>query len=85
MSVRHYASFDHHISTQQNRVGNLDAERFRGFHVDDQLELGRLLHRQVGGLCAFEDFINEGCRAPPVIKEVWPIAHEAPSLDKITR
>jgi hypothetical protein len=32
---------------------NLDAERLGGFHVDDQIELGRLLDRDVGGLGAF--------------------------------
>ena len=30
---------DHFIRPHENRVGNLDAERFRGFHVDDQFEL----------------------------------------------
>ena len=30
--------------------GIFDAERLRGLEVDDQLELGRLLHRQVDRL-----------------------------------
>jgi hypothetical protein len=32
-----------------------EAERFRGLEIDDQLELGRLLDRQIGRLGALED------------------------------
>jgi hypothetical protein len=32
-----------------------EAERFGGLEIDDQVELGRRLYRQVGRLCAFED------------------------------
>jgi hypothetical protein len=34
-----------------------ESERLRRLEVDDQLELGRLLHRQVGWLLAFEDAV----------------------------
>ena len=39
-------------------VGTVEAERLGGLEVDDQLELGRLLHRQVGWLLALEDTID---------------------------
>ena len=32
--------------------GNFEAERLRGLEIDDQLEFGRLLDRQIGGLRA---------------------------------
>jgi hypothetical protein len=32
-----------------------EAERFGGLEIDDQVELGWRLYRQVGRLCAFED------------------------------
>ena len=35
--------------------GTVEAERLGGLEIDDQLELGRLLDRQVGGLLALED------------------------------
>jgi hypothetical protein len=35
-----------------------EAERLGCLHIDDQLELGRLLDREIGGLCAFEDFAS---------------------------
>ena len=44
--------------------GTVEAERFGGLEIDDQLELGRLLHRQVGGLLALEDAIDIAGGAP---------------------
>ena len=35
--------------------GTVEAERLGGLEVDDQLELGRLHDRQVGGLRALEN------------------------------
>ena len=35
--------------------GNLQAEGLRGLEIDDQLELGRLLNRQITRLLAFEN------------------------------
>jgi hypothetical protein len=42
--------------------GDRQAERFSGLEVDDQLECGWLLHRQIGRLGAVEDFsgVNAG-------------------------
>ena len=36
---------DDFVGAHEDRVGDLDAERFRGFHVDDQLETRRPLYR----------------------------------------
>jgi hypothetical protein len=32
-----------------------EAERLRGFEIDDQFEFGRLLDRQIGGFFALKD------------------------------
>ena len=42
-------------SARASSFGDFEAERLGGFQVDDQFELGRLLHRQVSRLCALED------------------------------
>ena len=47
--------FDHLVSQCQQLVGNFEAKRFRGLEVDYQFILGRVLHRQLGRLLAFED------------------------------
>src|SRR5207249_3515817 len=48
---------------QQERLRDRQPERLRGLEVDDQLELGGLFDGEVGGLCAFEDLVDVGCRA----------------------
>jgi hypothetical protein len=45
---------DHLVGGCEERFRHLDAEQPRGLKVDDELELGRLMDRQVGGLCAPE-------------------------------
>jgi hypothetical protein len=48
-------SFDHPVGAGEQRWRDGEAERFGGFEIDDQLNLGGLLDRQVGGLLAFEN------------------------------
>ena len=45
---------NHPIRPRQNVRGNHQSDLLGGFEVDDQLELLRLLHRQVGRLGAFK-------------------------------
>src|SRR5712691_6505204 len=53
-----FSWMDQLIRAQQQGLRDRQAERLRGLEVDDQLELGRLLHRQVGGLGALQDLIH---------------------------
>jgi hypothetical protein len=48
--------FDHLVGDGEHVGPDLDAERSRRLQVDGELKFSRLLHRQVGGLRAFEDF-----------------------------
>ena len=51
-------SFDHLVSAGEERRWHSNAKRLGGFHIDDQLETSWLLDRQIGGLRAFEDFVD---------------------------
>ncbi|HYP36386.1 MAG TPA: hypothetical protein VEQ62_08590, partial [Stellaceae bacterium] len=51
-------SFDHLVSAGEERRWHSNAKRLGGFHIDDQLETSWLLDRQIGGLGAFEDFVD---------------------------
>jgi hypothetical protein len=45
---------NHFVAAHEERLRDREPERLRGLEVDDQLELGRLLHGQVGGSGALE-------------------------------
>src|SRR5579885_1064571 len=45
--------FDHFTGQHLHRSGNDQAQLLRGFHIDDEIELGRLQHRKVRRLDAF--------------------------------
>jgi hypothetical protein len=50
----HCASFDHLFGPHEYRRWNRQPKNLGGLKVDQQLELGWLLHRQIGGLGAFQ-------------------------------
>src|SRR5262249_54135385 len=64
----HANSFDHLMGGGDELVRHLEPERVRGPQVDDELEFGRLLDRQVRGPFPLEDAMDIG-RPPPVCLE----------------
>jgi hypothetical protein len=46
------------VGTHEQRGRNFEAKCIRGLEIDHQLELGRRLHRQVGGFLAFVNAID---------------------------
>jgi hypothetical protein len=47
--------FDHLVGAGEKGFRNRKADRFRGFDVDDEFELGGLIDRQVSGRGAIEN------------------------------
>src|SRR5215467_9914313 len=50
-----YPLFDHLVGAGEQHWRHIETERLGGAEIDHQLELGRLLHRQISGLRAFEN------------------------------
>jgi hypothetical protein len=46
---------NHLVGGGQQNFRECNAKRLGGFHVDDQFDLGSLLHWQIAGLLPFED------------------------------
>ena len=74
--------FDHLVGNSEQRRRDRDTEPVCGFAVDDRLELGRLLDRDIGDFRAFEDKIDNLCAAPPLRAVICPVGLVTASLLK---
>ena len=70
-------SFDHLVGAQQDRRRQIDTDRRGGLQIHHHLELRRLLDRQIGGLGAVGDPINELSNAPEERCDTRPVAQQA--------
>jgi hypothetical protein len=74
---QHCVLFDHLIGAGEQHWRHFEAEQPCGRGVDDQLELGGRLHRQVGRLLALEDAVDVAGGTPELIGIVRPVGDQA--------
>src|SRR5262249_47882944 len=74
---RHNQLFDHLGGAQQNRWRYRKAERLGGLEVQDHLELGRKLHREIARLLAAQDAIHVGGGATKVVSLVDSVGEQS--------
>jgi hypothetical protein len=55
---------NHFIRSRQHIRRNRQTDLLGGFQIDDELKLHWLLNWNVGGLCAFQDFVHKVSGAP---------------------
>src|SRR5262245_24675048 len=71
------ASLNDLVRPRQHRRRNRQAEGFGGLEIDDQLELCRLLDREIAGLGPLEDLVDIDGGASGLLEEVRYIGHQA--------
>jgi serine/threonine protein phosphatase PrpC len=76
------ASFDHLVGNSEQRRRDRDTEPVCRLEVDDHLELGRLLDRDIGDFRAFEDKIDNLCATLPLRAVICPVGLVTASLLK---
>jgi hypothetical protein len=77
--------FDHVIGASDKRRRHGDTECLGGLEVDDQLEFGRLHHRQVGWHGAFENPTSVVADLPICIGNAGTITHQAAGCDELAQ
>src|SRR5262249_15465514 len=60
----------------EQAIRHRETERLGSLHVDDQLVLGRRLHRQVRGFLALEGAIDIAGPAPELVNGISPIGDQ---------
>ena len=69
--------FDHLISKREHRRWHGDGERLGGSEIEDQVELGWLQDRQIGGLFALKDLADVAAGLAIRIRKVGSIARQS--------
>jgi hypothetical protein len=77
LRLRKAVLFDHLISEQLHRAWGREPERLGGLEIDDQLEFGRLLDRQIGRLVALENPPGIDARPAKGIRNVVAVTDQA--------
>ena len=70
-------SFDHLVGEQQHGLRDAQPKCLRGLDVDHELELGRLLNRQIARVGALQDAIDVACRLAELFRQIGAIGDEA--------
>ena len=77
--------FDHLIGAGQQRLRQVEAKRLRSLHVDDEIELGRLLDRDVSWLCPTQNLVNKLSGASKLVSLVRSVRNQTSRFNKLAK
>src|SRR5262245_6489689 len=77
------ASVNDLIRANEYRLRDRQSEGLGGLRVDDKLERGGLLDREVARFCSAQDLIHVGGNAPEVVPKISSITHEPARLHEL--
>src|SRR6516162_6233958 len=78
--VTRAASFDHLVGDQEKVASDRQPQFSCNLQVDDQFELGRLLHGQVRRLGSFQDFVHIRGSTSEQVGEVRSVGHKTAGI-----
>jgi hypothetical protein len=73
--------FGYLVGAQKKRLWYLEAQSRGGGQIDDELELGWLLDRDVGRLCSAQNLIDKIGRASILVRYAWTVGHQTSRFD----
>ena len=77
-------SFDYFVGAGEQRGRHGEAERLCSLHVDNEIELGRLLDRNVSRLRPTQNLVNKLSSAPELVSLVRSVRHQTSRFNKLT-
>src|SRR6516162_8871612 len=76
------ALFSHLVGDGEQRLRNIETERFGGFEIDDELKFGWLLDWKVRGLRSLKNFVNVPGSAPIQVTKICSVGQETSGIHK---
>src|SRR5262249_38829960 len=75
--------FNYLVGAGEQRSWNFEAEYLSGRKVYDEIELGRLLDWEIGGVLPAQNFVDVVGRAPEQVWEVCSVGHQPPHFNRL--